>query len=229
MAYLRYEVRELCRRRLGDLTSPYKWSDDQVNQWINDSIAAYSIHFPRTLSATVACADDDREYNLQAGIMQMLSVEYPDGEDPPVYLYRRELTHPNFWQEDGYYYFQSATQDTSIGVLYISEKPSTGEDIVVRFTAEHDYLDDDDTDLLTVMERHLDLIILYVRMAAYQELATMESASPDPTTLMSGTLELNAFRASREYRIALAAFLKKDAPDDSATAQWKMDSNDRIY
>lgn len=229
MTYLRPDVRALCRRRLGDLTSPYKWNDTQINQWINDAIAVYSIHFPQTLSTTINCADDDREYNLPAGTMQIQNVEYPDGEDPPEYLYRRELTHPDFWQEDGFYSFQAATTNTSIAILYISEKPATGEDIIVTYDGEHYYLDDDDTDELTVMERHLDLIILYVRMSAYQELATTESGDPDPTTLMSGTLELNAFRASREYRIALAAFLKKDSPTSSATAQWKMDNQDRIY
>jgi len=229
MAYKRPDVRALCRRRLGDLTSPYKWTDDQVNQWINDSISAYSIHFPQTLSNTINCTDDVRDYALPAGIMQIRSVEYPDGEDPPEYLYRREITHPDFWEVDGFYAFKAATTNKSIGTLYISEEPSTGEDIIVIYDGEHTYMDDDDTDELTVMERHLDLIILYVRMAAYQELATTESANPDPTTLMSGTLELNAFRASREYRIALAAFLKKDTPNSSAFAQWNMDTHDRIY
>ncbi|GAH04377.1 unnamed protein product, partial [marine sediment metagenome] len=93
MAYLRYELRALCRRRLGDLTSPYTWSDDQVNQWINDAIAAYSIHFPRHRSTTIACSDDDRSYQMPAGTISIISVEYPDGNDPPTYLYQRELTH----------------------------------------------------------------------------------------------------------------------------------------
>jgi len=48
MAYTRQDLRDLCRRRLGDETVPYKWSDLQVNQWINDAIADYSVHFPRT-------------------------------------------------------------------------------------------------------------------------------------------------------------------------------------
>jgi len=140
MSYKRPDVRALCRRRLGDLSSPYKWNDEQVNQWINDAIAAYSIHFPQTISATINCADDDREYDLPAGIMQIQHVEYPDGEDPPVYLSRRDLTHSNFWQEDGYYAFQAATTNNSIGTLFISEKPSTGEDIIVLYDGEHGYL-----------------------------------------------------------------------------------------
>jgi hypothetical protein len=227
MAYLRYELRALCRRRLGDLTSPYKWSDDQVNQWINDAIAAYSIHFTRRRSTTIACSDDDRSFQMPAGTISIISVEYPDGEDPPTYLYQRELTHPDFWGQDGFYAFAPASTDTSIASLYISEKPSTGEDIVVEFTAEHDFLDDDDTDQCTILERHLDLIILYVRMAAFQELSTTENADPDTTTRMSDTLETNAARAESAYRKTLQDFIGGES--SSSTARWDMDRYDRVY
>ena len=93
------------------------------------------------------------------------TVEYPDGNDPPTYWYLCELTHPDIWGKDGFYALAPATTDTSIAALYISEKPSTGEDIIVELYAEHDFLDDDDTDQYTLLERHLDLIILYVRLA----------------------------------------------------------------
>jgi hypothetical protein len=102
---------------------------------------------------------------MPAGSISIISVEYPDGNDPPAYLYQRELTHPNFWGQDGFYAFAPATTDTSIAAFYISKKPTTGEDIAVEYNAEHDFLDDDDTDHYTVLERHLDLIILYVRLA----------------------------------------------------------------
>ncbi len=60
--YYRIDLRTLCRRRLGDLTTPYKWSDEQINQFINDAIADYSMHFPRVQTQTISCSDDTREY-----------------------------------------------------------------------------------------------------------------------------------------------------------------------
>ncbi len=56
---------------------------------------------------------------MPAGTISIISVEYPDGNDPPTYLYQRELTHPDFWGQDGFYAFAPATTDTSIASLYI--------------------------------------------------------------------------------------------------------------
>ena len=40
--------------------------------------------------------------------------------------------------------------------LFNLEKPSTGEDIIVDYNAEHDFLDDDDTDT-----KHLTMLVIY--------------------------------------------------------------------
>ncbi len=94
------------------------------------------------------------------------------------------------------------------------------------YQADHDY-PYDDLDEITVLERHYELIILYVRWAAYQELATTESSDPDPTTLALSTLELNAFRAQRLYLQSLKDAVASDS--HSATATWSMDKWDRAY
>ena len=99
--------------------------------------------------------------------------------------------------------------------------------LIVTYLAYHSYFDDDDTDVLTIPEEHLELIILYVRWACFQELASEESASPDPTTLMASTLALNASRAERAYRKQLGVY--KTSRSESATAKWTMDDHDRIY
>jgi len=69
---------------------------------------------------------------IPAGTISINSVEYPDVNDLPSHLNQREITHPHFWQKGGFYAFAPATTDTSIATLYISEKPSTGEDAVVE-------------------------------------------------------------------------------------------------
>ena len=56
--YYRIHLRTLVRRRLGDLTTPYKWSNEQINQYINDAIADYSQHFHLTKTDTIACSDE---------------------------------------------------------------------------------------------------------------------------------------------------------------------------
>jgi hypothetical protein len=222
----RSDLRNLCRRRLGDTASPYHWSDLQINQWINDAIAEYSIHFPRQLKTTLTCSAAVTAYDLPAGFLAPTSVEYPVGEDPPRYLYRLAITEPNFWAQLDCYDILLPEDQSDLPQILLSAEPAAGEQITIHYLAEHPSLDDD-ADITTVPDRRLELIVLFVRWAAYQELASSESADPDPTNLAMGTLELNAYRARREYRKLLADW--KAAGSKSARAVWRMDKHDRIY
>ena len=164
-----------------------------------------SVHFPRKLNTTLNCSDDDKTYDLPANFIDVISVEYPTGEDPPEYLVQKNY---QAWMSDdisGFYDVVRRQDAADVSELWISEKPSTGESISVHYMAEHDYLDDD-SDTVTVLDRHLELIVAFVRWAAYQELATTESADPDPTSLGMGTLEINAYRAKRSCRMKLEEY-----------------------
>jgi hypothetical protein len=222
----RSDLRNLCRRRLGDLASPYKFSDLQINQWINDAIAEHSIHFPRKLNTTLSCTTDVKSYDLPDDYIFSLGVEYPTGDDPPTYLTRRPYSYFTSSDTPGFYDIILRFDGSNVNELYISQKPTTGESIEIAYSAKHASLDDD-TDITTVLDRLLELIVLFVRWTAYQELATTESANPDPTSLSMGTLELNAFRADRAYRIKLDRWLKSES--ESVVTSWSMDNHDRIY
>src|SRR5512135_379203 len=100
MTHTRGQLRDLCRRRLGDLAVPYKWSDLQINQWINDSIADYSIHFPRRATLKFDCTTGVHAYDLPPDCQAVLRVEYPHGEDPPEYLQPGDSASPFFYDAD---------------------------------------------------------------------------------------------------------------------------------
>ena len=221
----RQDLRNLIRRRLGDTSTPFQWSDLQVNQWINDSIAEHSIHFPRKLNTTLNCVTDQKSYDLPANYKAAISVEYPADDDPPYYLVRRS----SLWGSSdivGFYDVIRRDDATDFPELRISEKPTTGQDIIIYYLGNHASLDDD-TDICTVPDVHLELLVLFVRWATFQELASKASADPDPTSLSMGTLELNAFRANREYRTKLKQWLA--AESESAVTTWRMDKYDHVY
>jgi hypothetical protein len=226
MTYTRQSLRDLCRRRLGDLEVPYKWSDLQVNQWINDAIADYSIHFPRRVELKLDCTLNTHSYALPADCHGLLSVEYPTGQDPPEYLRPADRFAAGFYTHDDLYDFLPSHDQDSPGSLCISADPTAAQDINVIYLADHAY-PDDDLDEITILERHYELILLYVRWAAYQELASSESSDPDPTSLALSTLELNAYRAQRLYLQALEKAHKAEA--HSVMATWKMDNWKKIY
>ena len=204
------------------------WDEITLDMWINFGIRDISTHFPRVLSADHSCTDDIRKYDLDDTYIQIKSVEYPKGEDPPKYLSRRNFTHPNFWQVDGHYDFiPTLTADSSQDPqLWISTKPATGETIAVMYGAEHSALSDP-SDVCTLLERHEHLIALFVRWKAWQELATSEGYAPDPIKLLSATQEVNAYRAARAYRRAIRD--AKEIESESAVQPWVMDKWGSIY
>lgn len=226
MSTTRSDLRNLVRRRLGDTSTPYHWSDLQINQWINDAIADISIHFPRTHDAMIACSAGEHAYDLPTDFHGAVSVEYPSGEDPPEYLARGSYLQRYLWDRDGYYDILTHHDQTDTAEIWLSAEPADGESIHIHYQAEHAMLDDD-SDICTIPDRHLELVVMFVRWASYQELASTESADPDPTNLALGTLELNAYRAKREYRTKIVEW--KAAEAESATASWRMDKWDRLY
>ena len=226
MSYTRQQLRDLCRRRLGDETVPYKWSDLQVNQWINDAIADYSVHFPRTIELKIDCTASTHAYDLPADCHGVISVEYPKGEDPPEYLILSDRFANDFYIYDDRYAVQGSGDASDPGQLWISAVPTASEDINIVYLGDHAYLDDD-ADTETIPDRHLELIMLYVRWAAFQELATTESSNPDPTSLALSTLELNAYRAQRLYLQSLDKAERLESK--SASTPWSMDKWDRAY
>ena len=79
------------------------WDTDMLATFLNDGIRDYSNHFPRILTDSITLTAATQEYDLNTDFMGVLSVEQPDGEDPREYMDRRPYTHPEFWDEDGYY------------------------------------------------------------------------------------------------------------------------------
>lgn len=226
MTYTRSELRTLCRRRLGDESVPYKWSDLQINQWIVDAIADYSVHFPRTIELKIDCTASTHAYDLPADCHAVLSVEYPRGEEPPAYLIHRDRFAPGFYEAGYWYDVQPSDDGETPGQLWISASPLASDDINLLYQADHAFLDDD-ADITTVLDRHFELIMLYVRWASFQELASTESSDPDPTSLALSTLELNAYRAQRLYLQSLQK--AQEAESKSASMTWTMDKWDRAY
>ncbi len=79
------------------------WDTEMLATFLNDAIRDYSNHFPMQASDSIATSDGFNNYSLNADFMNVISVEFPDGETPRAYLDRRPYTHPDFWTEDGYY------------------------------------------------------------------------------------------------------------------------------
>lgn len=220
----RRDLRNLCRRRIGDLTAPADFTDMQINQWVNDAIADYSNYFSRRETTDITTVLDQQKYDLPARFIKALSVEYPQGEDPPEYLDRKEYRSVGFWESTGYYDIVQRGDETNASEIWISEKPPAGEKIRVEYTLDHSSLDSDD-DICTMPERHVDLVALFVVWCAWQELALGEGTDPrSVNSLLIGQLQVNMYRAERIYRQSLKHMLQSSS--ESGVVTWKMDKWD---
>lgn len=219
----RSDLRNLCRRRLGDITPPLYFADLLLNQWINDAIADYSLHFPRRVDLELTTAAGQTAYPLPAGSRAVLRVEYPAGEQPPRRLARLSRHDPGFWGAAVYDLARSLAEGEP-DQLVLGLAPASGEGLRVRLQADHAWLGHDD-DVTTVLDRHLELLAQFVKWKSLEELAALEARNPHPTTLVMGTLELNAYRAERAYRKALE--VAREAESESGVVRWRMDRWER--
>ncbi len=218
------EVRNL----IADLGGTPEITDAVLEDFINQAIRDLSSKVPRILEYTVSTTLNTRIYDLETTHKDILSVEYPSAQNPPIYLKRRSYTHPLFWQQDGYYDFFKSQDATSTNPpqIFISEKPPLGATITIKLTAEHNPLLDP-TDTCSLDERHLALIGLFARWKVLQYLASYEELNPGALSGMGKNLEESSKWAEASYYTALHQAIKADS--QSATAPWKADKYDGRY
>jgi hypothetical protein len=219
----RLDLRNLIRRRLGDLALPYHWSDLQLNQWLNDAIADYGLYFPRTLSLEIDAEAGVRAYELPADYQSAIRIEYPVGEETPCLLQRLSMNEQDFWELAGRYDILPRGDASTASELWLSDTPHDGEAIRIDYLADHASLDDDG-DVTSVPDRHLELLLLFVRWASLQELASSEARNPNPGSLSLSALDANTLRAEATYRRQLAEALQRESA--SAVVSW---AQEKIY
>ena len=221
------ELRDRVENAVNDAGNAH-FSTDLVDEWIKDAIREYSLHFPRRKTYDITTAADDREYDLASDTQDILSVEYPQGEDPPEYLERRSYRHPDFWEEDGYYDWIPHDDATDVLEIYISTKPDAGETIRVLYLGDHlTTLAAGST--ISVPERHERVLINFCVWKALKYLEQAEEQAPTSnSSLLMAQMAQNAFRAERAYYDSLRRAIRGEE-GQSAHARWKLDKYDRIY
>jgi hypothetical protein len=205
------------------------WLAADIEQWCRDAISDYSQHFHTTEASTINCSASDRQYDLATRLVDIIAVEYPKGEDPPVFLRRRPHTHPDFWVEDGYFDVLYHNSDWTADELLISTKPSAGQSIEVDWLGSYD-ITMITSAAITVPIEHHHILRNYVVWRAALQLKAAEEASPTSnSSLLMSQLAINVDRARRAYTDALAKALF--ATSKSAVVSWsdQDESAKRIY
>lgn len=220
---------DLIEADLADSTNT-TWSAADLTQWVRDAIADYSPYFPRVQTQTITTTLNDRQYDLAAGFIEAISIEYPTSEDPPQYLKRRPYNHPDFWSEDGYYDILPNNDDGNVNEVLISTKPPADETITVTYQGHHDNTIATNA-ALTVPAVHHYLLRSYVRWKAADQLAAAEEPAPTSnSSLLMSQLASNAGRYKRDYLNSLAKALQA-TQGKSHIVSWQNQTEEttRIY
>jgi hypothetical protein len=138
----RAELRARCRTELGDPAAAPVWSDDQLNQWIEEAIRdELTFITPLVQQTSIAAVADQRGYALPAGCRRVAAVEHPPGvaiepaDDVPGYTAAGDLPDSG--------YRQAWRHDRTAGRLVLRNPPTAGEEIVVRYLAAREPIADD--------------------------------------------------------------------------------------
>ena len=197
-----------CRAALADAGDAPTWSDAELLSFLNEAIREYSQHLPRVAETRLAAVAGARRYALPADTRALLSVEYPEGRDPTVYLTR--LAHKSRRFAEGgllsAYDFLPRHDLTAAPSLLLSFDPAAGETLVVRHTRPHASATTADDDL-TVPADHHHVLLGYVLFAATRQLQAAEQAAPTGGSLLMAQLAANARRHELAYLNALNRIL----------------------
>jgi len=195
----RKDLNDLCRRRLGDVFPPNEFSDLQINQWINDAIADYSLYVPRQFEYRISAEVGKHIYPLESisGLRNILSVAISPVEGEAIYFARRNEREP--YRFYGRAVYDLKRDENGQWQLVMGLTPQGGETICLVVEADHGYLGSDEEET-TVPDLHLEWIVLFVRTAALQAQLASVSAQNDPPSLLLSSLGNNAGRAMSEYQ-----------------------------
>lgn len=209
------------------------WSEAILGEWLCDGIRDYNNYFRRTATAVYNPATSSETLNLSRLCREVLSVEYPTGNDPPDYLNRLPRFHPDFYDDDDNFAFEPVgeygqTDDGGTNpFLIFSSAPTVGETITVVYRALHD-AELDTGDLVTVPDEHQHMLILFGVWKAHTERTATQMQAPDTTIRMIQQMKEAARIAEADYRRAVQVALRM-AAQGGWTQAWTMDTHDRIY
>jgi hypothetical protein len=210
---------------LGDIGEAY-WTKSTVFYWLVEAIREFPIPRPQLENYTVIT--DTHVLTLPADFRDLVWVEYPVGEEPPVHLTRRSHLESDFYDRAGYY---DIDRDYSTGkgwTLWTSELIPAGAHVIkVNYLADHD-TDMAEGSALTVPERYHNILMQYTIWRAWNEKLSLEIANPTAHT--STILQITETVAkAREKYDELIVDAVKSLSQSRVTHNRKMDKYDRIY
>ncbi|OHD20495.1 MAG: hypothetical protein A2Y38_06825 [Spirochaetes bacterium GWB1_59_5] len=158
------------REDLKDTSETPKWSDDVLLVYLKDAIRDYSTWFPRRIDRTVLEAEESA-YALPDDFVDVVFLECPRDTYLEVRNPQPGTRFPTVSSGPVLFYIDG-------GSLYLWGSPDSGDEVLLTYRAVHSIPDDwDDAETaLTVPQRDLELIRLYIKAKAYENMRSKQAS-----------------------------------------------------
>ena len=198
--------------------------------WANQALQSFPLLKPRQEGYTLI--ETTHTIDMPTDFVDIMSVEYPAHQEPPVYLFRLNYLEKGFYTNKQTFYDVDRNYITGIGnVLIISTLLQPDDHLHVNYLKYHDHeLLDNLRDAITVPDQYEDILITYVVAKAYRSLMTVYVA--DPTShenLITEMVEL-IDQAETKYHKMIANLLSNTITGNSVIPPNRtVDKFDRVY
>jgi hypothetical protein len=226
-----HQLLDDCMLAIGDVAGATWSRADVITPWAKEAMLAFPILRPTTESLTVAIAAK-HNHKLPVDFREIVSVEYPIGEEPPVFLTRMNHFDPQFYQSEDHFdvsrYYLDYVSYTGWMVITSKLMP-IDEDIKVNYLANHNVdLDDDPADLLTVPDEYEYILVAYVVAKAYRERLSFYSQNPTVYTNLIYQMVQMVDKADARYQQLVNEAIAKSS-ESRKSPPMQVDKFDRVY
>jgi len=211
-----------------ELASTTDWPNATLDAWIIQAIRFYSAEFPKEWYNDISLTTGTQTYSLPAGLQQIISVEYPTGQDPQQFLDPVDEWNAAFQAEDYVYTLLGIDDSTAIASLSgdtiqikFAQTVTTGETARVRYLGEHALpTAGNDTDEITVPRRHWEAIAAFCRFMTMAELRADEAVTVSTISIVLSQLGQEARDAWNKYKDVMSRLEVLERGADSAVTNW---------
>jgi hypothetical protein len=214
---------------LGDHTAAIWPRVTIITAWAEEAMLTFPILRPMLKDQTGASAVS-YSFTLPTDFREVITVEYPISQYPPVYLNRKNRLDPEFYEEDGFY---DIDRDYTAGKGWSCYVSGSGIGILahvkVQYLANHLIgLADDYTALITVPDEYVNILIAYVGAKAFREMLSTYMVDPTAHTSIISQMTDMVNKSEEKYKDMVAQAQAK-LSDSRLSPKFEMDKHDRVY
>ncbi len=211
---------------LSDLTN-VTWSRAVLINFSKEAIRTFPFLQPKEQNLTLLAAA--YTITLETDFREMLSVEYPVDETPPVFLGRRSRFETDFFSGEMFY---DVDYDYNTGtgfLLWFSQQLPSGAEVTINYLANHDTsMADDAADTISVPDQYIHILVAYCVWKGYQERLSFYSRDPTVYSQQIAQMVQSVDQARLRYEEFIAQEYAHRA-HSKITPKHDLDKFDRVY